>query len=89
MPNARQVGEQQDRGHEHRDRDGQAVGRLHVARALEEEHHADAGHPHNAVNEWDVDLTARLGGVVDLHVRKQVKADGLRHDGVGARDQGL
>ena len=86
---AREVREQQQRGHEHGAGDGQAVGGLHVLGALEEQHHAHAANPHDVVYQRDVDLAARLGGVVDLHVGYEVEANGLRDDGVGARDEGL
>ena len=87
--NAREVREQQDRGHEHGAGDGQAVGGLHVLGALEEQDHAHAADPHDVVDQGDVDLTARLGRVVDLHVGHEVEANGLGDDGVGARDERL
>ena len=57
--------------------------------ALEQQDNAHAANPHDVVDQRNVDLPARLGGVVDLHVGHEVKANGLGDDGVGARDEGL
>ena len=89
VPQLGDVGVEKDRGHEHGDRDGQAVGGLHVAGAAEQQHDEHARDPHDGVDHGNVDLALRLRGEVDLHVRHEVEVDGLAHDGVGAGDERL
>ena len=85
----RQVRVQQDRCHEHRQGNCQAVGCFHVRRGLEEQYDEDAGDPHDVVDQRNVELALRLGRIGDLHVRQEVQPDCLGDDGVGAGDERL
>ena len=81
--------EEQHRGADHRDGDGQAVGGLHVRRGLEQQHDGDAAHPHDVVDHGDVELALGLGGVEDLHMRHEVQAARLGDQRERAGDQRL
>ena len=84
-----QIEEEQHRGAHHGQRDGKAVGGLHVRRALEQQHHDDAAHKHDVVDHGDVELALGLGRVEDLHVRHEVQATGLGHQRECAGDERL
>ena len=84
-----QEDEQQQRGHQHRDRDGETVGRLHAGAGAEIEHHQAAADPQHAVDRADIELPLDVRGIADFQMRQQVQQDGLRDKRVRAGDQGL
>ena len=88
-PQPPQIDRKQQRRHQHRDRDGEAVGRLHPRTGTEIQHHQRAADPEHRVDRADVELALGVRGVADLQVRQQVQQDRLRHQGVGAGDQRL
>ena len=83
------IHEQKQRCHQHRHRDGKAIGRLHARARAEQQHDERAARPEDLVDRVDVDLTLGLGGILHLQVRHQVEADGLRYQRIGACDESL
>ena len=84
-----QVEEEQQRRAHHGQGNRQAVGGLHVRRALEQQHHDDAAHKHDVVDHGNIELALGLGRIEDLHVRHEVQATGLGHQRECAGDERL
>ena len=84
-----QVEEEQQRRAHHGQGDRQAVGGLHVRRALEQQHHDDAAHKHDVVDHGNIELALGLGRIEDLHVRHEVQTAGLGHQRECAGDERL
>ena len=84
-----QVYRQQQRRHQHRDRDGKPVGGLHAAAGAEVQHHHRAADPKRGVDRADIELTLGVGGVADEHVGHEIETDRLGYQRIGAGDQSL
>ena len=88
-PQLEQVHRQQQRRHQHRQRDGKTVGRFDPRAGAEVEHHKAAADPEQVVDLADIELALGVGGIADLKVRQQVEQDRLGHQRVRPGDQRL
>ena len=89
LENAGDIARQKRRGHEHGHGNGEAIGALHALGVLEQQHDEDAADPHDVVDEWNIELTLGIAGVVDAQVWHKVEARCLRNQRERAGDERL
>ena len=88
-PQLEQIHRQQQRRHQHRQRDGKTVGRFDPRAGAEVQHDEAAADPEQVVDLADIELTLGVGGIADLEMRQQVEQDRLGHERVRPGDQRL
>ena len=89
LEDAGDVACQKRRGHEHGHGNGEAVGALHALGVLEQQHDEDAADPHDVVDEWNIELTLGVAGVVDAQVRHEIETGCLGYQRERAGDERL